>query len=119
MPKASGPDGIPVVGLKKCEPELSYILFKMCLKKSCFVDCWKVSSVVPVFKNIGKSCKISSRFSNTGLVSSRASLTAWGEGASLTLVAHPSSDGIAIKMPYGVDVLHQPASHSIFSYWVD
>ena len=30
----------------------------------------------------------------------------------------PSSDGVTIKMPYGVDVLHQPASHSIFSYWV-
>ena len=24
----------------------------MCLKKSCFPDCWKVSSVAPVFKNI-------------------------------------------------------------------
>ena len=27
---------------------------------------------------------------------------------------HPSSDGVMIKMPYGVDVLHQPASHPIF-----
>ena len=26
----------------------------MCLKESCFPDCWKVSSVVPVFKNIGE-----------------------------------------------------------------
>ena len=25
------------------------------------------------------------------------------EGASLTLVGHPSSDGVTIKMPYGVD----------------
>ena len=41
-----------------------------------------------------------------------------GEGASLALVGHPSSDGITIKMPYGVDVLHRPASHPIFSYWV-
>ena len=55
---------------------------------------------------------------NTGLVSSGASLTSWGEGASLALVGHPSSDGITIKMPYGVDVLHRPASHPIFSYWV-
>ena len=50
--KASGPDCIPVVALKKCEPELSYILaelLNMCLKESCFPDCWKVSSVVPVF----------------------------------------------------------------------
>ena len=46
-----------VVVLKNCEPELSYILaelFNMCLKESCFPDCWKVSSVVPVFKNVGE-----------------------------------------------------------------
>ena len=41
-----------------------------------------------------------------------------GKGASLALVGHPSSDGVTIKMPYGVDVLHRPASHPIFSYWV-
>ena len=54
--KAFGPDCIPVVVLKNCEPELSYILaelFNMCLKESCFPDCWKVSLVVPVFKNVG------------------------------------------------------------------
>ena len=53
--KSSGSDCIPVVVLKNCEPELSYILaelFNMCLKESCFPDCWKVSSVVPVFKNV-------------------------------------------------------------------
>ena len=53
----SSPDCIPVVVLKNCEPELSYILaklFNMCLKESCFPDCWKVSSVVPVFKNVGE-----------------------------------------------------------------
>ena len=41
--------------LKNCEPELSYILaelFYKCLEESCFPDCWKVSSVVPVFKNV-------------------------------------------------------------------
>ena len=27
----------------------------MCLKESCFPDCWKVSLVVPVFKNAGES----------------------------------------------------------------
>ena len=55
--KASGPDCIPVVVLKNCEPELSYILAKLfnkCLEESCFPDCWKVSSVVPVFKNLGE-----------------------------------------------------------------
>ena len=53
--KASGPDCIPVVVLKNCEPELSYILpklFNKCLKESCFPDCWKVSLVV--FKNVGE-----------------------------------------------------------------
>ena len=52
---ASGPDCISVVVLKNCEPELSYILaelFNKCLKESCFPDCWKVSSVLPVFKNV-------------------------------------------------------------------
>ena len=57
LSKASGPDCIPVVVLKNCEPELSYILaelFNKCLKEACFLDCWKVSSVVPVFKNVGE-----------------------------------------------------------------
>ena len=43
--KASGPDCIPMVVLKNCEPELSYILaeiFNKCLKESCFPDYWKV-----------------------------------------------------------------------------
>ena len=55
---------------------------------------------------------------NTGLVSIGGSLTSWREGASLALVGSPSSDSVTIKMPYGVDVLHRPASHPIFSYWV-
>ena len=48
----------------------------------------------------------------------RDSLTSWGGGASLALVGHPSSDDVTVKMPYGVDVLHQPAWHPIFSCWV-
>ena len=46
-----------VVVLKDCEPELSYILaelFNKCLQESCFPDCWKVLSVVTVFKNVGE-----------------------------------------------------------------
>ena len=53
--EASGTDCTPVVVLKNCEPECSYILaelFNKCLKDSCFPDCWKVSAVVPVFKNV-------------------------------------------------------------------
>ena len=60
LSKASGPDGIPVVVLKNCTPELSYILaelFNKCLKESCFLDCWKVSSMIPVFKYVGERCK--------------------------------------------------------------
>ena len=41
--------------LKNCQPELSHILaelFNMCVKESCLPDYWKVSSVVPVFKNV-------------------------------------------------------------------
>ena len=39
--KASGPDCVPVLVLKNCGPELSYILaelFNECLKASCFPD---------------------------------------------------------------------------------
>ena len=57
MSKAAGPDCIPMVVLKMCESELSYILdelFNKCLKESCFPDCWKVSSVVLEFKNVGE-----------------------------------------------------------------
>ena len=55
LSKAS--DYIPVVVLKNCEPELSYIfaeLFNKFLRESCFPDCCKVSSEVPVFKNVGE-----------------------------------------------------------------
>ena len=56
--KVSDPDCISVVVLKNSEPELSYILsepFNMCLKESCFPDCWNISLMVPVFKNVGES----------------------------------------------------------------
>ena len=51
---------------------------------------------------------------NTGLVSSGASLTSWGEGASLALAGHPPNDGVTIKIPYEIDA----ASHPTISYWV-
>ena len=57
LSKASGADRILVVVLKNCEPELPYILAKLLnkfLKESCFPDCRKVSSVVPIFKNVGE-----------------------------------------------------------------
>ena len=54
LSKASGPQCIPNVVLKNCEYELSYIteLFNIYLRESYFSDYWKVSSVVPVFKNV-------------------------------------------------------------------
>ena len=55
LSRASGPDCIPVVVLKNCDPELSYMLaelFGKCLRGFCFPDRWKVSSVVPAFKNV-------------------------------------------------------------------
>ena len=57
LSKPSGTYCIPVVVLKNCEPGHSYMLaelFSKCLKESCFPDCWKVSLVVPVFKNVGE-----------------------------------------------------------------
>ena len=69
--KTSGPDCILVVVLKQCEPGLSYILaelFNKCLNKSCFPDCWKVSSVIPVFKNFWEE-STANNFCPVGLLS--------------------------------------------------
>ena len=61
LSKASGPDCIPVMVLKNCEPEFSFILaelFNKYLKETCFPGCWKVSSVVPVFKNVRQKSSV-------------------------------------------------------------
>ena len=42
---------------KNCEHELLYLLPELSnihLEKSCFSDCWKVSLMVHVFKNVGE-----------------------------------------------------------------
>ena len=57
LSKAFGLDCIQVAVLKNCEPELSYVLAELlskCLKESCFPDCWKLSTVIPVFNNVGE-----------------------------------------------------------------
>ena len=57
LPKPSGPDCIPVVVLRNCELELSYIpteLFNKCLKESCFPYCWKISLVVLYLRMLGE-----------------------------------------------------------------
>ena len=56
LSKASGPDSIPVVVLKNCEPELPYILaqlFNECLKESCFPDCWRSHGWTLYFRMLG------------------------------------------------------------------
>ena len=62
LSKASGPDCIPIVVLKICEAELSYILaelFNKCLKGPCFPDCCKVSSVWSLYlRTIGKGLQL-------------------------------------------------------------
>ena len=58
LSKSSGPDFIPVMVLKNCKSEFSYMLaelFNKCPKESCFLDCWKVSLMAPLFKNVGES----------------------------------------------------------------
>ena len=55
--KVTGPDGIPVIVLKMCCPEMSSILDKLsnlCLSALVFPSSWKVASVVPVFKGVGE-----------------------------------------------------------------
>ena len=65
-----------MVFLKKCDPELSCILaevFDMCLKESCFPDCWKVLSLGSVFKNVGQMSlviKVVEKLVDKALVSS-------------------------------------------------
>ena len=54
----SDPTCISMVFPKNSVPELSYILaelLNMCIKESCFSDCWKVSLVFAVFKDVGES----------------------------------------------------------------
>ena len=60
----------------------------------------------------------SSRHWNTGLVSSGVSLTSWRDGAPLALVAHPSSDVVTIKLPFGVDVLLLVVDAVLLTVWV-
>ena len=61
LSKSSGPDCIPVVVLKNCELELSYILaelFNKCLKESCFPDCWKVCWWSLYLRMLGKGLQL-------------------------------------------------------------
>ena len=108
-------------GANKEMRHLKTHLQRMTIKK--WMDTLKVNAyfkVYVIWKDWIGLQRVSPRHWNTGLVSSGDSLTSW-EGASLALVGNPSSVGVTIKMPCGVDVLHHvlhPAWHLIFSYWV-
>ena len=58
-------------------------------------------------KHIG--CFFTPRYSNTEFVSSRFSLTSWGEVASLNMVDHPPGYVVTIKIPHGADQLCTPS----------
>ena len=58
LSKASGPDCIPVVVLKNCEPELSYILAKVfhkCFKVACRFE---ISYIIEIKKSTFASVEI-------------------------------------------------------------
>ena len=105
--KASHPDSVPVEVLKNRESELSYILaelFNKCLKESCFPDCWKVSSVVPVFKNVGerstaKNCRPVSLLSVVSKVFEKL--------VSNRIVDHLEKCGLFFDFQYGLGLLDQ------------
>ena len=93
--KASSPDHILVVVLKNCKPEISYILaelFNVCLKQSCFPDCWKVSSLVPVFTNVtNHHCSLLSMFSKV-----------FGKLVNNRIVDHLGKCGLFSDFQYGL-----------------
>ena len=66
------------------------------------------------------SLLFSPRHLNTGLVTSRVSLTSWGEGASLTLVGHPSSDGVNKNTLWGKRFITSTSliSHLFLLVWL-
>ena len=45
-------------------------------------------------------------------MASRVSLTSRGGGLSLALIGRPSSDGVTIKIPYGVDFYYTDQSRT-------
>ena len=101
LSKAPDPDCIPVVVLKNCEHELLYILAKLlniCLKESCFPNCWKVSSVVHVFKNVGER----SAAKNNQLVSLLSVVSkVFEKVVNNRLVAHLEKCGLYPDFQYG------------------
>ena len=97
----SSPECIPVVVLKNHEPELSYILaelFNMCLKESCFPDCWKVSLVVPIFKNVGDR-STARNYSPVSLLSAVSKV--FEKLVNNRIVDHPKKSALFSDFQYG------------------
>ena len=102
LSKASGPDCIPVVVLKNCEPDLSYIqaeLFNKSLKESSFPDCWKVSSVVSVFRNVGER-STAKNYRPVNLLSVVSKV--FEKLVSNRIVDHPEKCGLFSDFQYGL-----------------
>ena len=98
LSKASGPDCIPVMVLKHCEPELSQILAETCLKESCLLDFWKISSVVAIFNNVGeKSTAKNYRLVSLLLVVSKV----FKKLVNDRIVDHPEKYGLLPDFQYG------------------
>jgi len=56
--KSSGPDGWPLLSLKKTALQLSIplcILFKKSLSSSCLPSCWKHAHITPIYKKGNRS----------------------------------------------------------------
>ena len=70
----------------------------MCLKESCFSNCWKVSSVVPVFKNVGKRT-ISKNYSLVSLLSVVSKV--FKKLINSMNVDHPEKYGLFSDFQYG------------------
>ena len=125
--KASGPDCIPVVVLKNCEPELSYILAKLfnkCLKESCLPDFWKVSSVVPVFKNVrerstAKNYRPVSLLSVVSLLSTADLLTVVSDRIARAFDRSGATRAVALDISKAFDrVWHASLLHKLNSYGI-
>ena len=92
--------------------------FKFYIKNQIWVVAVRTWLILVIWRVLNAGIRRKHWHWNTGLVPSGTGLTSWGEGASLAFVGYTSSDFVTIKMPYGADVLHWPASHPIFSYWI-
>ena len=89
--------------LKNCEPELSHILAKL-FKESCFQDCWKVSLVDPVFKNVGER-STAKNYHSVSLLSVVSKV--FEKLVNNRIVDHLENCGIFSDFRYGLGLLNQ------------